>query len=76
MIDFTLMKLTGDTINILLKVDICYSEFVTNEDGTQTLYVPLKIALSCCVNQPCYENIISVIKNGTLQLCQLYLFMV
>jgi hypothetical protein len=35
MVDFTLMKLTGDAVNIVLKVDELYSKFVTTENGKE-----------------------------------------
>jgi hypothetical protein len=39
MVDFTLMKLTGDAVYIMLKVDQSYSKFVTTENGKRTIYL-------------------------------------
>jgi Reverse transcriptase (RNA-dependent DNA polymerase) len=47
--DFTLMKLTGEAVKIMVQVDKSYGSFVSNENGKQVLYLQLKKALYGCV---------------------------
>jgi hypothetical protein len=47
--DFTLMKLTGETVDIMTKVNKEYSAFVTVENGKKVLYLQLMKALYGCV---------------------------
>jgi hypothetical protein len=51
---FTLMKLTGDTVKIMLRVCNRYKQFVTYEGGKPVLYLRLKKALYGCVRVPLY----------------------
>jgi hypothetical protein len=43
--DYTLMKLTGQTVDIMLEVDKVYKKFVTYENNKPVLYLQLKKAL-------------------------------
>ena len=47
--DFVLIKLTGESVDILLSMEAAYAKFVTYEKGVKTLYGRLKKALYGCV---------------------------
>jgi hypothetical protein len=47
--DFTLMKLSGEAVGIMVQVNKLYAPFVTTEKGKPTLYLQLKKALYGCV---------------------------
>ena len=47
--DFTVMKLTGEAVNIMCRVNPKYKDFVTVEKGKRVLYVQLLKALYGCV---------------------------
>jgi Reverse transcriptase (RNA-dependent DNA polymerase) len=46
---FTVMKLTGDAVNIMIQVDSSYAQFVSRENNKPVLYLQLKKALYGCV---------------------------
>jgi hypothetical protein len=46
---FALMKLTGEAVDIMVKVDPSYASFVTEEKGRPVIYLQLKKALYGCV---------------------------
>jgi hypothetical protein len=46
---FTLMKLTGETVDIMVQVDNKYAEYVSIEKGKPVLYLQLQKALYGCV---------------------------
>jgi len=55
MLDFVLLWLTGDTINIMYHVNPCYSQYVVLEHGIKVLYLQLlrrlcmdAYSLLCC----------------------------
>jgi Reverse transcriptase (RNA-dependent DNA polymerase) len=62
--DFTVMKLTGEAVKIMVQVDKLYAPFVSFENGKQVLYLQLKKALYGCVKSALlwYE-----LFTGTLQ---------
>ena len=47
--DFVLMKFTGESVDILCKMNPEHSKFVTVENGVKTLYVRLVKAIYGCV---------------------------
>jgi hypothetical protein len=47
--DFTVMKLTGDTVDIMCRVNPKYETFVSTENGKKVLYLQLLKALYGCV---------------------------
>jgi len=47
--DFTVMKLTGDAVDIMCKVNPKYEKFMTIEKGKRVLYLQLLKALYRCV---------------------------
>ncbi|GAX15524.1 hypothetical protein FisN_6Hu141 [Fistulifera solaris] len=49
MADFTLLKFTGESVNIMCKMNPKYEEFVAIEGGKRVLYVQLLKALYGCV---------------------------
>jgi Reverse transcriptase (RNA-dependent DNA polymerase) len=46
---FTVMKLTGEAVDIMVQVHNKYSNFVTKENSKNVLYLQLKKALYGCV---------------------------
>ena len=52
--DFTLLKLEGDTVDIMCKVNEDYQKFVTYEHGRKVLYLQLLKALYGCVESHSY----------------------
>jgi Reverse transcriptase (RNA-dependent DNA polymerase) len=46
---FTLMKLTGDAVNIMIQVDTSYAKYVSHENNKPVLYLQLKKAQYGCV---------------------------
>jgi Reverse transcriptase (RNA-dependent DNA polymerase) len=63
--DFTVMKLTGDTVNIMTQVDTKYQDFITTEKGKPVLYLQLKKALYGCVKSALlwYDLFVSTLKD-------------
>jgi len=49
MLDIVLLKLTGETVNIMCCVNLRYSAFVVEENGQQVLYLKLLKALYSCI---------------------------
>ena len=47
--DFTVIKFTGESVDIVCKADKSYKAFVTKEKGKQVIYAKLKKALYGCV---------------------------
>jgi hypothetical protein len=47
--DFTLMKLSGEAVGIMIQVNKNYKPFVTKEKGKHVLYLQLKKAFYGCV---------------------------
>ena len=47
--DFTILKFTGESVDILCQTDSSYKKFVTIENGRKVIYVKLKKALYGCV---------------------------
>ncbi len=47
--DFTLLKMEGESVNIMCDVCHGYRKFVTTENGKQVLYLQLMKALYGCV---------------------------
>jgi hypothetical protein len=46
---FTVMKLTGEAVDIMVKVDSLYAKFVVLENNKPALYLQLKKALYGCM---------------------------
>jgi hypothetical protein len=47
--DFTLLKLTGKAVDIMVQVNSKYGDFIDKENNTPTIYLQLKKALYGCV---------------------------
>jgi hypothetical protein len=47
--DFVIIKFTGESVDIILKMQPSHAKFVTYENGVKTLYARLKKALYGCV---------------------------
>jgi hypothetical protein len=47
--DFVIIKFTGESVDIILKMEPSHAKFVTYENGVKTLYARLKKALYGCV---------------------------
>jgi Reverse transcriptase (RNA-dependent DNA polymerase) len=62
---FTLMKLTGDTVDIMISVNKRYQPFVSTENGKPVLYLQLKKALYGCVKSALlwYELFANTLKD-------------
>jgi Reverse transcriptase (RNA-dependent DNA polymerase) len=68
--DFTLMKLTGEAVNIMVQVNNLYQPFVTTEKGKPVLYLQLKKALYWCVKSALlwYELFANTLKDMGFEL--------
>ena len=62
--DFVLLKMVGPTVDIMIRVNAAWKQFVTHENGEKTLYLRLAKALYGCVQSGLlwYELYISVLK--------------
>ena len=62
--DFTVLKLTGESVESLCEADESYKKFVTYERGKKVIYVKLKKALYGCVLPALlwYELFVSTLK--------------
>ena len=47
--DYTIIKISGTTLNIMCKVDPTYERFITKVKGKPTLYLQLSKALYGCM---------------------------
>ena len=47
--DYVLLRLTGDTVNIMCQINSKYLSYVTQEGGKQVVYMRLKKALYGCM---------------------------
>ncbi len=63
--DFTVLKLSGDAVDIMCKVNTRYQDFVTQEKGTNVLYLQLLKALYGCIRSALlwYELFSSTLKT-------------
>ena len=61
--DFVLLKMTGEAVDIMCKVNPSYSKFVAIENGKKVLYLRLLKALYGCVKSALlwYELFVSVL---------------
>jgi hypothetical protein len=62
---FTLMKLTGEAVDIMVTLDNKYAAFATQEIGKSTLYLQLKKALYGCVKSALlwYKLFVNTLKD-------------
>jgi Reverse transcriptase (RNA-dependent DNA polymerase) len=68
--DFTLMKLTGEAVDIMVTVDKLYKPYVTTKKGKPVLYLQLKKALYGCVKSALlwYELFANTLKDMGFEL--------
>jgi len=64
--DYTLLKFTGDSVDIMCKMNPKYEEYVIMESGRKVLYVQLLKALYGCVASALlwYELFSGNLKDG------------
>jgi hypothetical protein len=67
---FTLMKLTGEAVDIMVSVDNSYADFVSHTNGKPVLYLQLKKALYGCVKSALlwYELFVNTLKDMGFEL--------
>jgi hypothetical protein len=67
---FTLMKLTGEAVDIMVRVDKTYAAYVSQEKGKPVLYLQLKKALYGCVKSALlwYDLFVNTLKDMGFEL--------
>jgi hypothetical protein len=67
---FTLLKLTGEAVNIMLQVNKVYTPYITQEKGKPVLYLQLKKALHGCVKSALlwYKSLSKALKDMIFEL--------